>query len=53
MENMTIVERTDSDGNTIEHVIIEFAPNEFRSMRKSTYDEQQAAAALSTPNLPE
>ena len=51
MENITIVERTDSDGNTIEHVIIEFAPNEFRSMPKSTYDEQQAQAALSTPNV--
>jgi len=53
MENMTIVERTDSDGNTVEHVIIEFAPNEFRSMLKSTYDEQQAQAEHFTPNLPE
>lgn len=46
MENIEIVKRKDSDGNEIEHVIIEFAPGEFRSMPKSTYDEQLAAAAL-------
>jgi hypothetical protein len=49
MENMTIVKRTDSDGNIIEHVMIEFAPNEFRSMPKSTYDAMQAEQ--STPSV--
>ena len=43
MEQITYI--TDTEGS--EHVIIEFAPNEFLSMPKATYDEQQAA--LSTP----
>jgi hypothetical protein len=40
MENITYI--TDKDGN--EHVIINRGNDEFTSMLKSTYDEQQAAA---------
>jgi hypothetical protein len=36
--------------NGTEYVLFEHAPNEFTSMPKSVYDEQQAA--LSTPNFP-
>lgn len=49
MENISIIERTDSEGNVIEHVIIDRGNGEYTSMRKSTYDEQQAA--LSTPSV--
>ena len=33
----------------LEHAIIEHADGSFTAMHKSTYDEQQAQAALSTP----
>ena len=35
----------------LEWVEIEVAEGQFTSMLKSTYDEQQAQAALSTPNV--
>lgn len=37
--------------NEIEHAIIEHSDGSFTSMPKSVYDEQQAQAALSTPNV--
>ena len=45
MENVTYV--TDNYG--FKHVIIDHGNEQFTSMLKSTYDEQQAQAALSTP----
>ena len=47
MENITITEVTNTDGTTSEWVVIDHGNDEFTSMLKSTYDEQQAA--LSTP----
>jgi hypothetical protein len=47
MKNVTFIEVTDSNGETVEHAIIDRGNGEFTSMLKSTYDEQQAA--LSTP----
>jgi hypothetical protein len=41
------------DNYNEEHVIIDHGNEQFTSMPKSVYDEQQAQAALSTPNLPE
>ena len=35
--------------NEIEHAVIDHGNEQFTSMLKSTYDEQQAQAALSTP----
>ena len=52
MDNVTFIEHTDPiTGEVTEHAIIDRGNNEFTSMLKSTYDEQQAA--LSTPNLAE
>ena len=42
-----------TDNNGIEHAIIDHGNEEYTSMPKATYDEQQAQAALSTPSLPE
>jgi hypothetical protein len=42
MDNITII--TDAQGK--EHVLEEFAPNEFRSTPKEIWDEQQKAAEL-------
>lgn len=47
MSNVEIVTIKDEFGGTREKVIIDRGNNEFTSMLKSTYDEQQAA--LSTP----
>ena len=44
MDNLTFI-TVDEE----EHAIIEHADGSFTSMLKSTYDEQQAQAALSTP----
>ena len=41
------------DGVELEHALIEHADGSFTSMLKSTYDEQQAQAALSTPIVDE
>ena len=40
---------TDEQG--VEHAIIDHGNEQFTSMLKSTYDEQQAQAALSTPSV--
>lgn len=42
MDNITII--TDEQGK--EHVLEEFAPNEFRSTPKEIWDEQQKTAEL-------
>jgi hypothetical protein len=46
MENVKFV----TDGNGIEHAIIDRGNEEFTSMLKSTYDEMQAEQ--STPEVP-
>jgi hypothetical protein len=48
MENVTFIE-VESMGKTVTHAIIDRGNGEYTSMLKSTYDEQQAQAALSTP----
>lgn len=45
MENIEIIEIENPDGTTTEHVIIDRGNDEFTSMPKSVYDEQQAALA--------
>jgi hypothetical protein len=47
MDKVTFV--TDEKG--LEHVIIDHGNEQFTSMLKSTYDEQQAQAEQSTPNV--
>ena len=42
-----------TDNNGIEHAIIDHGNEEYTSMPKATYDEQQAQAALSTPIVTE
>ena len=49
MENVTFITRTNIDGTEVEHAIIDRGNGEYTSMYKTTYDEQQAQAALSTP----
>jgi hypothetical protein len=52
MDKITFIEVTDPSSNEVkEHAIIEHADGSFTSMLKSTYDEQQAQAEQSTPNL--
>ena len=51
MENINILEIEYSFGNKAIHAIIDHGNEQFTSMPKSVYDEQQAA--LSTPSLPE
>lgn len=51
MENVTFIEIETLDG-TQTHAIIDRGNGEFTSMLKSTYDEQQAQAALSAPFTP-
>jgi hypothetical protein len=41
--NISIIEITNIEGTITEHVIIDRGNDEFTSMLKSTYDEQQAA----------
>lgn len=54
MENITINETIDTQtGETIQSVTIQKGENDFTWMLKSTYDEQQAQAALSTPSMPQ
>ena len=52
MDNVEFITVTDKDGTTTEHAIIDRGNGEYTSMPKAIYDEQQAQAALSTPNLP-
>jgi hypothetical protein len=47
MDNVTFF--TDQQG--VEHAIIDHGNEQFTSMLKATYDERQAQAALSTPNV--
>ena len=50
MENVKFIEVTDTLSSEVtEHAIIEHADGSFTSMLKSTYEAQQAQAALSTP----
>ena len=42
MDNVTFIELTDSNGDTVEHAIIDRGNGEFTSMLKSTYEAQQA-----------
>lgn len=49
MSNVTFIEHTDPLTNEVtEHVIIDHGNEEFTSMLKSTYDEQQAANEAKT-----
>ena len=48
MNNVTFIE---VEG--VQHAIIDHGNEQFTSMLKSTYDEQQAQAALSTPIVTE
>ena len=50
MDNVTFIE-VESFGEIVEHAIIDRGNGEYTSMQKSIYDEQQAQAALSTPNV--
>ena len=52
MENVTFIEIPHAvTGEPVTHAIIDRGNNEFTSMLKSTYDEQQAQAEQSTPNV--
>jgi hypothetical protein len=42
MENTQIITTNNIDGTVTEHVIIDRGNNEFTSMPKAVYDEQQA-----------
>ena len=59
MDNVTFIEITDPYTNEVtEHAIIDRGNDEYTSMLKSTYDEQQAAQAtlaseLSNPTTPQ
>jgi type I site-specific restriction endonuclease len=48
MNNVTFV----FDSNGAEHAIIDHGNEQFTSMPKAVYDEQQAQAEQSTPILP-
>ena len=43
MSNITNLTIEDSNGNLVEHVIIDRGNDEYTSMPKSVYDEQQPA----------
>jgi hypothetical protein len=47
MSAVTFIEKTDADGVTTEHAIIDRGNGEFTSMLKSTYDEMIAKQELS------
>ncbi len=51
MENVEFITITDKDGVTTEHAIINHGNEQFTSMPKSVYDQQQAQAEHFTPNL--
>ena len=53
MDTVTFVKMIGTDGVEVEHAIIDRGNGEYTSMLKSTYDEQQAQAALSTPIVAE
>ena len=43
MDKVTYIKRVSVDGVEYEHAIIDHGNDQFTSMLKSTYDEQQAA----------
>ena len=49
MDNVTFIEVENIDGTFTEHAIIDRGNNEFTSMLKSVYDEQQAAQNEAAP----
>jgi len=49
MDKLTFIKVVGIDGIEVEHAIIDYGNEQFTSMPKSVYDEQQAA--LSTPNV--
>ena len=49
MNTVTFIKVAEIGGAEVEHAIIDHGNEQFTSMLKSTYDEQQAA--LSTPNV--
>jgi len=52
MENVTFIEIQNTlSGEFVEYAIIDHGNEQFTSMLKSTYDEQQAQAEHFTPNL--
>jgi hypothetical protein len=52
MDNVTFIEMPTAMGGLETYAIIDHGNEQFTSMLKSTYDEQQAQAQQSTPNLP-
>jgi len=53
MDKVTFVELENANGDLVEHAIIDHGNEEFTSMLKSTYDEQQAAqATLASESAP-
>ena len=57
MNNVTFISVTGIDGVEVEHAIIDHGNEQFTSMPKSVYDEQQAqatlASELSNPSTPQ
>ena len=51
MDKVTFVFLPSASGDEVEHAIIDHGNEEYTSMPTATYDEQQAQAALSTPNV--
>jgi hypothetical protein len=43
MENIEIIETTNLDGTTTEHIVIDRGNGEYTTMPKAVWDEQQAA----------
>ena len=50
MDNVTIIEATNIDGSTTEHVIIDRGNGEFTSMTKENYDAYLAAQEVRHAN---
>ena len=56
MDNVTFIKIAGIDGVEVEHAIIDHGNEQFTSMLKSAYDEQQAitlASELSNPSTPQ
>ena len=51
MDKITFIKVINSASQEVEHAIIDHGNGQYTSMAKSTYDEQQAQAALSTPSV--
>ena len=51
MDNVTFIEVTDSNGETVEHAIIDRGNGEFTSMLKSTYEAQQVEHLTEIPTV--